>query len=114
MPLRDVGSWNAMIYGFCQNGNAAEALDALNKMKMEGLKMDTITVSSILPVCAQSGDMITGMLIHLLWNAQKVFDDMKVRDLVSWNSIIAAYEQNNYPITALGYFKRDATHRNSI
>ncbi|KAI4306051.1 hypothetical protein L6164_029363 [Bauhinia variegata] len=131
MPVRDVGSWNAMISGFCQNGSAAEALDVLNSMKIEGLKMDTITVSSLLPVCAQSGDMTSGMLIHLyvikhgletdvfvsnalinmyskfgsLWNAQKVFDDMKVRDLVSWNSIIAAYEQNNDPITALGFFK---------
>ncbi|KAI4352817.1 hypothetical protein L6164_007034 [Bauhinia variegata] len=86
MPLRDVGSWNAMIYGFCQNGNAAEALDALNKMKMEGLKMDTITVSSILPVCAQSGDMITGMLIHLIITQLLHLDTLKEMQLIGTQS----------------------------
>lgn len=131
MPVRDVGSWNAMISGFCLNGNAAEALNVLNDMKVEGLKMDSVTLSSILPVCARSNDIISGLLMHLyvikhgldtdvfvsnalinmyskfgrLRDAQRVFDHMTVRDLVSWNSIIAAYEQNNDPTTALGFFK---------
>ncbi|CAL5193305.1 unnamed protein product [Lathyrus oleraceus] len=131
MPVRDVGSWNAMISGFFQNGDAAGALGVLNRMKGEGVKMDTVTVSSILPVCAQSVDIVNGVLIHLyvlkhgldtdvfvsnalinmyskfgrLWDAQRVFDHMEVRDLVSWNSIIAAYEQNNDPNTALRFFK---------
>lgn len=131
MPVRDLGSWNAMISGFCQNGNAAGALDALNSMKLEGLKMDQNTVSSLLPVFAQSDDIINGMLIHLyvikhgfetdvfvsnalinmyskfgdLEGAQKVFDHMKMKDLVSWNSIIAAYEQNDDPISAFEFFK---------
>ncbi|KAK7305044.1 hypothetical protein VNO77_42943 [Canavalia gladiata] len=132
MPVRDVGSWNAMISGFCQNGNAVEALRVLNCMKVEGVKMDKVTVSSVLPVCAQTNDVISGLLIHLyvikhglegdvfvsnalinmyskfgrLQDAQRVFDCMRVRDLVSWNSIIATYEQNNDPTTALGFFKR--------
>ncbi|KAL5059168.1 hypothetical protein RYX36_030772, partial [Vicia faba] len=65
MPVRDVGSWNAMISGFCQNGDAAGALGVLNRMKCEGVEMDTVTVSSILPVCAQSEDSVNGVLIHL-------------------------------------------------
>ena len=131
MPVRDVGSWNAMISGFCQNGNAAEALDVLNGMRIEGLKMDSVTVSSILPVCALSGDMVSALLIHLyviklgleadvfvsnalinvyskfgrLGDARRVFNSMRVTDLVSWNSIIAAYEQNDDPTTALGFFE---------
>jgi len=131
MPVKDVGSWNAMISGFCQNGNAVGALGVLNRMKGEGVKMDAVTVVSILPVCAQSDDVVNGVLIHLhvlkhgldtdvfvsnalinmyskfgrLQDAQRVFDQMEVRDLVSWNSIIAAYEQNNDPETALKFFK---------
>ncbi|RDY04994.1 Pentatricopeptide repeat-containing protein, partial [Mucuna pruriens] len=131
MPIRDVGSWNAMISGFCQNGNAAEALGVLERMKVEGVKMDTVTVSSVLPLCAQSNDVVSGVLVHLyvikhglesdvfvnnalinmyskferLQDAQRVFDGMKVRDVVSWNSIIAAYEQNDDAVTALGFFK---------
>ncbi|KAM1482641.1 hypothetical protein TB2_034222 [Malus domestica] len=130
MPFRDTGSWNAMISGFCQNANAADALDVLVEMRMEGIKMDRVTVASLLTACAQSNDISSGMLIHLyvikhgldfdlfvcnalinmyskfgsLGHARRVFDQMEVRDLVSWNSIVAAYEQNNDPITALELF----------
>ncbi|XVF01264.1 hypothetical protein REPUB_Repub04eG0073000 [Reevesia pubescens] len=130
MPVRDMGSWNAMISGYCQNSNAAEALDALNEMRWEGIMMDPVTIVSILPICAQLDDILNGMLIHLyaikrglefdlfvsnglinmyakfgkLELAQKVFDHMLVRDVVSWNSIIAAYEQNDDPNRALGLY----------
>ncbi|XP_022763372.1 pentatricopeptide repeat-containing protein At4g33990-like isoform X2 [Durio zibethinus] len=130
MPVRDMGSWNAMISGYCQNGNVAEALDVLNEMRLEGVKMDPVTIVSILPICAQLDDILNGMLIHLyaikhglefdlfvsnalinmyakvgkLEHAQKVFDHMVIRDVVSWNSIIAAYEQNDDPNGALGLF----------
>ncbi|XWS54801.1 hypothetical protein CRYUN_Cryun10bG0120200 [Craigia yunnanensis] len=104
MPVRDMGSWNAMISGYCQNGNAAEALDVLNEMRLEGVMMNPVTIaSSILPICAQlEFDLYAkfGKLEH----AHKVFDHMVVRDVVSWNSIIAAYEQNDDPNRALGLF----------
>ncbi|KAE8686467.1 Pentatricopeptide repeat-containing protein [Hibiscus syriacus] len=135
MPVRDMGCWNAMISGYCQNGNAAEALDVLNEMRLEGVIMDPVTIVSILPICAQSDDILNGMLIHVyaikrglefdlfvsnalinmyakfvkLANAQKVFDNMVVRDVVSWNSIIAAYEQNDYPDRALALFYMQLT-----
>ncbi|XP_039062999.1 pentatricopeptide repeat-containing protein At4g33990-like isoform X2 [Hibiscus syriacus] len=130
MPVRDMGCWNAMISGYCQNGNSAEALDVLNEMRLEGVTMDPVTIVSILPICAQSDDVLNGMLIHVyaikrglefdlfvsnalinmyakfgkLANAQKVFDNMVLRDVVSWNSIIAAYEQNDDPDRALAFF----------
>lgn len=132
MPVRDNGSWNAMISGYCQSGNACAALDILDEMRLEGVSMDPITVASILPVCAQSGDILSGLLIHLYIikhglefnlfvsnnlinmytkfgmteHALIVFDQMMERDVVSWNSIIAAYEQSNDPITAHGFFTR--------
>ncbi|POO03358.1 DYW domain containing protein [Trema orientale] len=132
MPVRDIGSWNAMISGLCQNGNATEALDVLNEMRLEGENMDPLTVASLLTVCALSNDMLSGMLIHLyvikqglefdllvsnalinmyakfgcLANARRVFNQMDVTDLVSWNSIIAAYEQNDDPKAALGFFNK--------
>ncbi|WRX35119.1 Pentatricopeptide repeat - like 10, partial [Theobroma cacao] len=53
MPVRDMGSWNAMIYGYCQNSNAAEALEVLNEMRLERVMMDPVTITSILLICAQ-------------------------------------------------------------
>ncbi|KAK3015040.1 hypothetical protein RJ639_005565 [Escallonia herrerae] len=131
MSFRDLGSWNAIISGFCQNGNATKALGFLDEMRLEGIKMDSVTVATILPVCAQLDDSLRGVLVHLyviksglefdvfvanalinmyakfgkLADAQLVFDQMVLRDLVSWNSIIAAYEQNNDPDSALRFFR---------
>ncbi|KAH6799589.1 hypothetical protein C2S51_036073, partial [Perilla frutescens var. frutescens] len=130
MPYRDLGCWNSMISGFFQNGNAKEALSILNNMVLEGVKMDSVTVATILSVCAQMNDLLRGMLIHLfvikhglefnvfvsnalinmyakfgeLKCALNVFDHMNARDIVSWNSIVAAYEQNNLPYVTIKFF----------
>ncbi|KAJ0621968.1 putative tetratricopeptide-like helical domain superfamily, DYW domain-containing protein [Helianthus annuus] len=130
MPFRDMGCWNAIISGFCQNGKGEKALEVLDEMRLEGIRMDSVTVSTILPVCAQMDDMVQGRLTHLyivkhglesdlfvgnafinfyakfgeVEHAQKFFDNLVTRDLVSWNSIIAAYEQNNNPDRALNFF----------
>ncbi|PIN18042.1 hypothetical protein CDL12_09298 [Handroanthus impetiginosus] len=132
MPFRDMGCWNSMISGFCQSGNAEEALSILDDMILEGIEMDSVTVATILSICSQKNDMLRGLLIHLfvikhglefnvfvsnalinmyakfgeLKCAQNVFGHMVVRDLVSWNSIIAAYEQNDYPHDALKLFHK--------
>ncbi|CAH1444992.1 unnamed protein product [Lactuca virosa] len=131
MPFRDMGCWNAIISGFCQNGKGKKALEILDEMKFEGIKLDSVTVSTVLPICAQMDDMSQGRLIHLyvikhglesdlfvgnafinfyakfgeLENSQKFFDNLVTRDLVSWNSIISAYEQNGNPDRALWFFR---------
>lgn len=130
MPFRDMGCWNAIISGLCRHGNSVVVLDILDEMRLEGIAMDSVTVSTILPICAQTDDILRGILIHLyvikhglefdlfvgnalinmyakfgkLGYAQQFFDQMEVRDLVSWNSIIAAYEQNDDPNTALNLY----------
>ncbi|GMH26574.1 hypothetical protein Nepgr_028417 [Nepenthes gracilis] len=127
MPFRDSASWNAVISGLCQNGNADEALSIAGEMRLEGMNLDPVTIASILPACVLVGKSLIGMLIHLyvikhglefdlfvsnalinmyaklgwLEHAQRVFYQMVVRDLVSWNSIISAFEQNNEPAFAL-------------
>ncbi|KAK6916444.1 DYW domain [Dillenia turbinata] len=130
MDVRDMSSWNAMISVVCQYGNAAVALSILDEMRLEGIKMDPVTVPSILPICAQFVGILIGMLIHLyvikhgleddlfvsnaminmyaefglLRHSEKVFHQMLVRDVVSWNSIISASEQKDDPHTAFGFF----------
>ncbi|KAJ4953536.1 hypothetical protein NE237_030368 [Protea cynaroides] len=110
LGLVDLGSWNAMIYEFCQNGEAAEALDVFEEMNWKGC----------FPVCAPLNDLVMGMLIHMyvikhgldfdvfvsnaLINMYFIFDQMVVRDLVSWNSIISAHEQNNDIFSAIDLF----------
>ncbi|XP_073129331.1 pentatricopeptide repeat-containing protein At4g33990-like [Henckelia pumila] len=136
MPQRDVGCWNSVISGFCQNGNAKVAFSILDEMRLEGVEMDTVTVATILPICAEMNDFLCGVMIHLyvikhgmefdvfvsnalinmyakfceLECAQNVFNHMVIRDLVSWNSIIAAYEQNDYPHDSIKFFHQMLGH----
>ncbi|KAL8511204.1 hypothetical protein ACS0TY_017866 [Phlomoides rotata] len=130
IPFRDTGCWNSMISGFLQNGDAKEALSILDDMILEGICLDSVTAATILSICAQLNDIIRGMLVHLyvikhglefnlfvsnalinmyakfqeLKCAQSVFNLMHVRDTVSCNSIITAYEQNDHPHIAIKYF----------
>ncbi|KAH0896126.1 hypothetical protein HID58_045694 [Brassica napus] len=127
MPVRDMGSWNAMISGYCQSGNAEEALALSKELKV----MDAVTIVSLLAACTEAGDFVRGVLIHLysikhgldselyvsnklidmyaesgnLKGCQKVFDEMVVRDLITWNSMIKAYEVNEQPLRALRLFE---------
>ncbi|KAL8139378.1 hypothetical protein V2J09_005399 [Rumex salicifolius] len=131
MPFRDPASWNAMISGFCLNDGAEEALNTLGEMRREGIRLDPVTVASILPACVQVGGISHGMLIHVyvikhnlefdlfvsnalismygkfafLEHAQRVFNQMINRDLVSWNSMIAAYEQSGDAVSTLVCFR---------
>lgn len=136
MPFRDSPSWNAMISGYCLNGNLAEALDFVDKMRLGAINLDSVTIASILPVCAQVDDFLGGVLIHLyaikhglehdvfvsnalinmyakfshLQLAENIFHKMFAKDLVSWNSIISAYEQNDNPVRAIELFREMKCH----
>ncbi|KAH7575246.1 hypothetical protein JRO89_XS02G0069300 [Xanthoceras sorbifolium] len=130
---KNVYTWNSMVSAYVRSGRFHEAVDCFYQVLLtSGVSMDPVTVASILPVCAQLDDIVCGMLIHLyvikhglefdlfvsnalinvyakfgiLEHALRVFDKMVVRDIVSWNSIIAAYEQNNDPIHAYGFFNK--------
>ncbi|KAM7263315.1 hypothetical protein ACFE04_000998 [Oxalis oulophora] len=133
MSVRDMGSWNAMISGYSQNRDGVGMLEVLGMMGLEGVKMDPVTIMTVVPVCSQLNDgCLCGMMIHLyaikhglennlfvsnalidmygnfgrMGDARKVFDRMSGRDIVSWNSIISAYEQNDDPVEALELFDR--------
>ncbi|KAG9451045.1 hypothetical protein H6P81_011010 [Aristolochia fimbriata] len=130
MPVRDLAAWNAMLSAFCRNAKPVEALAVLQEMLLEGVKMDDATVSSVLSLCAPMNNLCLGRLMHVyatksglvwdvcvsnalismyekldcIWDARQIFDSMMHRDLVTWNTIITAYKQNNDPLTALSLF----------
>lgn len=132
MMIRDIGTWNAMISGFCLNGKVVEALEVFDEMRLKNVTMDSVTMSSVLPICAQLNDIISGVLTHVyaiklglefdlfvsnalinmyakfgeLGSAETIFNKMEVRDVVSWNSLIAAFEQNKEPAVALGVYNK--------
>lgn len=132
MPERDLVSWNTIVAGFAQNGFAELALDLVTRMHEEGRRGDFITIVSILPAVANVGSLRIGKAVHgyavragfdstvnvstalvdmyakcgRVETAWLVFDGMKSRNVVSWNSMIAAYVEGGNPKEAMRIFQK--------
>ncbi|KDP45806.1 hypothetical protein JCGZ_17413 [Jatropha curcas] len=55
MPNRTVVSWTTMIMGCAQNGQAREALEIFDEMRMEGVEPNYVTFICVLYACSQGG-----------------------------------------------------------
>ncbi|KAG9451625.1 hypothetical protein H6P81_011590 [Aristolochia fimbriata] len=51
MPERNIVVWKTMIIGYARNGMCKEALQLLYRMQAEGIKMDDLTVATVLSAC---------------------------------------------------------------
>lgn len=128
---RDVVVWNAMITGYAQNGFPNEALNLFRQMHQAGIKVNTVTISCVLPACTILAALQQGKEIHnyaikreLQSNvsvgsalvdmyakcgnveiARKVFDKMNKRDVILWTSLIAGYAMHGYGENALALFR---------
>ncbi|KAG5532880.1 hypothetical protein RHGRI_027237 [Rhododendron griersonianum] len=77
MIVRNIVSWTSMIAGYVQNGLFEKGLGLFREMVALGTRPNAVTLCGIVDT------------------AKCLFDQMPVRSLVSWNSMIATYEQNN-------------------
>lgn len=132
MPERDQCSWNLMLSGFAQHDRFYEALEFFVKMHRKYFVLNEYSFGSALSACAGLMDLKLGTQIHGLLEksrylsdvymgsalidmygkcgcvgcAQLVFDGMRERNIVSWNSLITCYEQNGPASEALEIFLR--------
>ncbi|WCJ20089.1 Pentatricopeptide repeat (PPR) superfamily protein [Euphorbia peplus] len=132
MGLRNVVSCTGVIAGYVQNGFLREGLGVFEEMVRLGTRPNSVTLVSVLPACSGLGFINLGMLIHgyglkvgldsdvTLSNAlialfgkcgdvltaRFLFDGMAIKNLGSWNAMIATYEQNNAGRDAIKIFRR--------
>lgn len=130
LPARNIISWTALIVGFYQQGHGEKALKFYERMRMEGLFSNPVTFAHILQACGTLGGLQKGKELHLeilsvgklrvLGNAlvdmyatcgaiacaQDAFDKLLVKDLVSWNALIAGYCHHSLGDEALNCFDR--------
>eukprot|EP01018_Ginkgo_biloba_P023526 Gb_26260 [translate_table: standard] len=132
IPQRDLVSWNTIIGALAFNGCGDEALQLFRKMQLLGLKPDSITIASVLPACAQLKSLKQGKEIHnyvlhrglesdvfvgsalidmyakcaSVEFARQAFDKLSQKNVVSWNSIITGYVQNDLANEALKLFQQ--------
>ncbi|CAA6665143.1 unnamed protein product [Spirodela intermedia] len=116
-PRRDLPMWNAILAAYAQQGYPEEALQ--------------VTAMSVLSACSSLRDLKNGKLLHgfvlknipsldvllcsalintyahcgALRSARHLFDEMPVRDVVSWTAMISGYSDNDRPAEALALFE---------
>ncbi|XP_011623537.1 pentatricopeptide repeat-containing protein At3g09040, mitochondrial [Amborella trichopoda] len=125
--------WTSMISGHAQSGLNEEALDMFREMMGDmDAKPDQATFSSVLRACSSLAALSFGKTIHglitrtgfssdvftgsslidfytkcgAIEEARRVFEEMKVKDLVSWNAMLVGYAKNGYAHEALNLFAR--------
>ncbi|KAH7294641.1 hypothetical protein KP509_27G011000 [Ceratopteris richardii] len=135
---RDIVSWNALIGGFIEHGFTRDALMCYEHMKLEGVSPDAFTFVYCLKACGTMQDVDKGAEVHLeieceglltaniignalvdmyakcglLSKAEKVFDKLLVRDVISWTALITGYTELGDGENALQCF--DKMHEHGI
>ncbi|KAF8022644.1 hypothetical protein BT93_F0225 [Corymbia citriodora subsp. variegata] len=132
IPEKDLVSWNSLISGFSRKGCLAKCLYAFHRMRNETLmNPNEVTLLSVISSCADVKALDEGRSIHglserlgmltevkvvnslinmygkcaKLGAACQLFEIMPVRSLVSWNSMIAVYAENESPTEGIDCFK---------
>ncbi|XP_047306938.1 pentatricopeptide repeat-containing protein At4g04370 [Impatiens glandulifera] len=132
MLERDLISWNSVVAGQAQNNNLSKSLLLFSQMRRTKHRPDSITIISLLQVCAVNGALQQGRWIHnhVIRNflrpcflidtalvdmyskcgninaAKKCFDLILQHDLVSWSVIIDAYGSHGQGQTALEMYHK--------
>ncbi|KMT19230.1 hypothetical protein BVRB_1g014120 [Beta vulgaris subsp. vulgaris] len=120
MPERNVVSWNSMMQVYVQNGFCEEVFRLYILMIGNGIKLDSITFATSISACAdyallKLGTQIMaqaekfGFGLHIsvansaitmyfkcgqITEAEKVFEALALKNVISWNSMLAGYAQN--------------------
>ncbi|XP_042513109.1 putative pentatricopeptide repeat-containing protein At3g47840 [Macadamia integrifolia] len=132
MPTRNVVSWTAIITGLVRNGYNKEGLLYFSEMWGSDVECDTYTFAIALKACADSGAITYGRAIHTqamkvgfdsssfvantlatmynkcgkLHYGLRLFERMRIHDVVSWTTIIATYVQMCQEEDAIQTFTR--------
>nr|XP_010916743.1 pentatricopeptide repeat-containing protein DOT4, chloroplastic [Elaeis guineensis] len=117
MPDKDVISWNSLINGCVSNSLPRKGVELFTDMWFSGMDIDSATLVSVLPACAELGILTLGKAVHgysikaayskevtvnnslvdmyskccSLEGASRIFERMVQRSVVSWTSMIQAY-----------------------
>ncbi|XP_020267393.1 putative pentatricopeptide repeat-containing protein At1g68930 isoform X2 [Asparagus officinalis] len=119
MSFKNIVSWTAMIVGYGQNGFSEEAMRAFIEMERDGTEPDDYTLGSVISSCANIASLeegaqfhcraiVSGLLSYLtvsnaivtlygkcgcIEESHQLFDEMKIKDQVSWTALVSGYAQ---------------------
>ncbi|KAK2979463.1 hypothetical protein RJ640_026361 [Escallonia rubra] len=133
IPQRDQVSWNSMISALCQFEEWELALDLFRQMGAEGQEPSSFTLVSVALACSNVGKrdgLRLGKQVHgyslrvgdrktftnnalmamyaklgRINDSKAVFGLFDERDMVSWNTMISSFSQNDRFFEAVTFFK---------
>ncbi|KAL6654033.1 hypothetical protein ACP70R_007498 [Stipagrostis hirtigluma subsp. patula] len=120
MAVRDVVAWGVILDCYRQTQNYKEALLLFGQMKRSGLVPDQLILATVLSACGHTRDLRTGKSIHSymlvsgilinahlssalinfyascanMYMAEKLYNDMPLKDLVSATAMVFGYAKN--------------------
>lgn len=123
--------WNVIIRGFSNIGLFQGTIDFYRRMEFEGITTDHFTFPFVIKACGRLLSLFDGQKVHgkLIKNgldvdlyvcnslidmyfklglteyAEKIFEEMPVRDLVSWNSMVSGYQMVGDGLKSLMCFR---------
>uniref|UniRef100_A0A5B7BBJ4 Pentatricopeptide repeat-containing protein n=1 Tax=Davidia involucrata TaxID=16924 RepID=A0A5B7BBJ4_DAVIN len=132
MPVRNVVSWTAMINGYARNQQPQEAFELFWRMQLDNVRPNEFTLVGLLIACTDLGSLKLGRWIHdfalkngfkvgvflgtalidmyskcgSLEDAKRVFDNMEVKSLATWNSMITSLGVHGCGEEALALFAK--------
>ncbi|XP_021680977.1 pentatricopeptide repeat-containing protein At2g36730 [Hevea brasiliensis] len=123
-------SWNILIRGYAATNTPREAIWVFHRMRKQGIRPNNLTFPFLLKACSTCFAIKEGKQVHLdlikhgldcdvyvnnnlvhfygsckkILDACKVFDQMCVRTVVSWNAVITSCVESLWMGDAIGYF----------
>ena len=124
--------WNAVVRGIASGPEPSKAISWYRTMSRYSHRVDALTCSFTLKACARALARSEAIQIHSqvlrfgfdadvllqttlldvyakvgdLDSAEKLFDEMSVRDIASWNALVSGLAQGSRPSEAIALFKR--------
>ncbi|KAH7290111.1 hypothetical protein KP509_30G032300 [Ceratopteris richardii] len=122
--------WGAMIAGYVQSDETTHALELLERMQQQNMEPDGHIFSSLLKSCSTTGGFLQGMILHdkvikrgldsdvvlqntlvdmyskcgFLEEAQRVFDRLSSKNVISWGALIFGFVEQGRGLLALNLF----------
>ncbi len=132
MPLRNVVTWNAIIFGYVKFGQGHKALELFQQMQREGVQPGPVTFAGVLNACASIVALEEGRDVHeqviqsgcesnafvgtslvdmyvkcgSMEDALRVFNKLPSLNVVSWTAMLKGYAIHGHGKEALGHFER--------
>ncbi|KAL6845550.1 hypothetical protein ACP4OV_025045 [Aristida adscensionis] len=124
MAVRSVVTWNCLISSFVQFGRAYDAVFWFRELVRSGDRLSDGSLVAVLPALGlpeqahglvkkigmDSFSAVTNSLLNsyctccAIYVAEKLFDELMFRDVISWNTMITGFARNSFPERAFDIF----------